>query len=128
ALLAACDSEQAPQVAIDADRIRAHMEFLADDLLEGRDTGERGHEIAAAYFATQCKLMGLKPAGDEGSYYQQVPFRSSRLVDAAATLTLEGKAEALAAPTDMVVSASHAATEESGSGAIVFAGWGVSAP
>src|SRR5690606_17553853 len=74
--------EQATEVAIDAGRIRAHMEFLADDLLEGRNTGERGYDIAAAYFATQCKLMGLEPAGAEGTYFQQVPFRSSRLVEA----------------------------------------------
>lgn len=127
-LLAACGAEKAETVAIDAKRIRAHMEFLADDLLEGRNTGERGHEIAAAYFATQCKLMGLEPAGEEGSYFQQVPFRSSRLVEATGTLTLQGEARALVAPNDIRVDASHAAAEESGSGAIVFAGWGISAP
>src|SRR5690606_32264089 len=127
-LLAACGAEKAETVAIDAKRIRAHMEFLADDLLEGRNTGERGHEIAAAYFATQCKLMGLEPAGEEGSYFQQVPFRSSRLVEATGTLTLQGGARALVAPNDIRVDASHAAVEESGSGTIVFAGWGISAP
>ena len=43
--------------SIDAERIRAHVKFLADDLLEGRGTGTRGGDIAANYLATQfaCK-------------------------------------------------------------------------
>ena len=54
---------------------RAHMAFLADDLLEGRGTGARGHEIAARYVAAQFEALGLRPAGQNGSYYQQVPLR-----------------------------------------------------
>ncbi|HKE30961.1 MAG TPA: hypothetical protein VKD65_04490, partial [Candidatus Angelobacter sp.] len=54
---------------------RAHMAFLADDLLEGRGTGTRGYEIAARYVAAQFESMGLKPAGRDGTYYQQVPLR-----------------------------------------------------
>src|SRR5215510_12994148 len=55
--------------------IRAHLAFLADDLLEGRGTGQRGHEIAARYVGAQFEAMGLKPAGQNGTYYQRVPFR-----------------------------------------------------
>src|ERR1700690_4493586 len=51
--------------AIDAQRIRAHVRFLADDLLEGRGTGTRGGDIAARYIATQFALDGLQPAGDD---------------------------------------------------------------
>jgi hypothetical protein len=43
---------------------------LADDLLEGRGPGTRGGELAANHIATQFALLGLKPAGDEGSYLQ----------------------------------------------------------
>src|SRR5579885_83099 len=59
---------------IDPDRIRAHVRFLADDLLEGRGTGQRGGELAAQYIATQFALYGLKPAGENGSYMQKVPM------------------------------------------------------
>src|SRR5258708_33299173 len=52
--------------SIDAERIRAHVRFLADDLLEGRGTGARGGDIAAQYIATQFALDGLKPAGGDG--------------------------------------------------------------
>ncbi len=59
---------------IDPERIRAHVRFLADDLLEGRGTGQRGGDIAAEYIATQFALDGLKPAGDNGTYMQKIPM------------------------------------------------------
>jgi len=59
---------------VDPERIRAHVRFLSDDLLEGRGTGQRGGDIAAQYIATQFALYGLKPAGDNGTYVQKVPM------------------------------------------------------
>ena len=59
---------------ISPERIRAHVRFLSDDLLEGRGTGQRGGDIAAEYIATQFALYGLKPAGDGGTYLQKVPM------------------------------------------------------
>src|SRR3954467_7601791 len=61
-----------------ADAIKAHMTFLADDLLEGREAGTRGYDIAANYVASQYALMHVKPAGDNGSYLQQVPLTAFR--------------------------------------------------
>src|SRR5271166_5035534 len=66
-------SEQA-MAAVDPEKIRAQVKFLASDLLEGRGTGARGGDIAAEYIATQFALYGLKPAGDNGSYMQKVPM------------------------------------------------------
>jgi Zn-dependent M28 family amino/carboxypeptidase len=59
---------------ISGDRIRAHVKFLSSDLLEGRGPGARGGDLAAAYIATQFALFGLKPAGDQGTYFQHVPL------------------------------------------------------
>src|SRR2546428_10311258 len=59
---------------IDKEKIRAHVKFLASDLLEGRGTGQRGGDIAAEYIATQFALDGLKPAGDNGTYMQKIPM------------------------------------------------------
>lgn len=53
--------------------MEAHVTFLSDDLLEGRDTGTPGYDIAARYVATQYRALGLQPAVD-GGWYQQVPF------------------------------------------------------
>lgn len=59
---------------IDPERIRAHVRFLSHDLLEGRGTGQRGGDIAAEYIGTEFALYGLKPAGDNGTYFQKVPM------------------------------------------------------
>ena len=65
-----------------AERFKAHVAFLADDLLEGREAGTRGHEIAATYVATQLALLGAKPGGDNGTYFKRVDLLESRLTPA----------------------------------------------
>jgi len=57
------------------DRLRAHIEFLADDLMLGRQPGSDGYNIAANYVASQFRQMGLLPAGNEDGFFQQVPLR-----------------------------------------------------
>src|SRR5437762_7162320 len=59
---------------IESEHIRAHVRFLAHDLLEGRGTGQRGGDIAAEYIATQFWLDGVKAAGDNGTFFQKVPM------------------------------------------------------
>jgi hypothetical protein len=68
--------------------LRAHMRFLADDLLEGRGTGTRGHEIAAKYVATEFEAAGLEPAGVNGSYVQPVPLREIQVEPQACEFTI----------------------------------------
>src|SRR5215813_13042952 len=63
---------------IHPEAISAHISFLADDLLEGRGTGERGHRVAAAYVASQLAGLGLEPAGTDGSWFQQLTLRGGR--------------------------------------------------
>ena len=54
--------------------MRAHLDFLADDALEGRGTATRGGLLASKYIASEFERMGLEPAGDSGGYFQRVPF------------------------------------------------------
>jgi Zn-dependent M28 family amino/carboxypeptidase len=68
------------EASVDPEKIRAHVRFLADDLLEGRGPGTRGGEIAAQYIATQFALHGLKPGGDNGTYLQQVNFVGTKVI------------------------------------------------
>ena len=56
------------------DHIRANVRFLSHDLLEGRGTGQRGGDLAAEYIGTQFWLYDLKPAGDNGTFFQKVPL------------------------------------------------------
>ena len=74
--LAGKDAADETSAAIRPEALRADMRFLADDLLEGRGTGTRGHEIAAKFMASEFEAMGLEPAGDGESYFQSVPLRA----------------------------------------------------
>src|SRR5690348_1289285 len=57
-----------------ADAIAAHDKFLASDLLEGRGPGTRGDAIAEEYIASEFQSYGLKPGGENGTYFQNVPL------------------------------------------------------
>lgn len=59
---------------IDPERIRADLRFLADDLLEGRGTGQRGGRLAALYLETRFRQLGLAPGASETAYLQDVPL------------------------------------------------------
>src|SRR5579883_57099 len=59
---------------ISGERIRAHVKFLASDLLEGRGVGTRGEQLATQYIASQFAVIGAKPAGEQGTYFQRVPM------------------------------------------------------
>ena len=54
--------------------LQGHIEFLAADSLQGRDTGTVGYQVAADYVAAEFLKLGLSPGGDNGSYFQQVPL------------------------------------------------------
>ncbi|WP_265569350.1 M20/M25/M40 family metallo-hydrolase [Sphingomicrobium nitratireducens] len=117
-----------PDVA-SIDRVRADVEFLANDLLEGREAGTRGHEIAALYVASRFKALGLEPAGDEGTYFQQVTLRAATLVpeQSSVVLTRGGKARTL--PANLLrPRPSLSATDVTMEGELVFAGYGLDAP
>lgn len=90
ALLSSPALAASPSSSITPDAVKAHVSFLADDLLEGRDTGSRGHEIAARYVATEFAGMGLKPAVKD-DWYQRVPMVEVK-PNADAQFVLGGKA------------------------------------
>jgi Zn-dependent M28 family amino/carboxypeptidase len=116
---------------IDAERIRAHVRFLADDLLEGRGTGARGGDIAARYIATQFALDGLKPAGDDGGYLQKVEFTGVYTLPAT-TVALRpdngGAALDLKLGDDYVVNNQTHTADADIDAPIVFVGYGIEAP
>lgn len=61
---------------ITPERLAAHLYFIADDLLEGRNTPSRGLDIACKYVEAQLKLWGVKPMGDNGTYFQKLPMQA----------------------------------------------------
>ena len=124
-------SVKAAEASIDAEKIRAHVKFLADDLLEGRAPGLRGGDLAATYIATQFALYGLKPAGDNGTYLQQVKFFGmtvKRNVSSISLVPAQGAPIPMSFGPDYVVNnPRHEAVAEIDA-PIVFVGYGITAP
>ena len=76
---------------VETRQYRAHAEFLASDLLEGRESGTRGYDIAANYVANQFRAMGIAPGDLDGDYMQDIPFAAFSLnEDAENYLLLDG--------------------------------------
>lgn len=125
----AVQAQVAPEIpAISPLAVKAHVDFLASDELEGRNAGTRGHEVAARYVATRFEAMGLKPGGDNGSWYQMVPLADFALDPAKpASLSVGGAkfengVDVLIAPSPRNGNATQTVT----AGA-VFAGYGLDA-
>jgi Zn-dependent M28 family amino/carboxypeptidase len=118
-----------PDVARSAEHMKAHMAFLASDLLEGRDSGSRGFDIAAEYVASQFRQLGLTPAGDNGTYFQKAPLWASRPTDKG-SVVLKGRAGdvALVFGEDYFPGRSPVAGETRVAAPMVFVGYGVTAP
>jgi Zn-dependent M28 family amino/carboxypeptidase len=122
--------------SIDAEKIRAHVKFLADDLLEGRGPGKRGAEVAAKYIATQFAIEGLKPAGDNGTYFQKVPLYAVHTVEDQTTFSLDPASGAAADfktvdlkyGDDIVAKDTTGGTSADIDAPIVFVGYGIDAP
>lgn len=106
------------------------MAFLADDLLEGRETGTRGYDIAAHYVATQFMQLGLKPAGDAGSYLQTVPLLGGTVVPNAAVFDIlrPGGTRSLISLREFLMGPHLYADQAEVSAPLVFVGHGVTAP
>lgn len=105
---------------------RGHVAFLADDLLEGRGLGSRGHEIAANYIAQHFARLGLQPAGTAG-YLQRIQFAESRFASEreSAVLDLGTTKLTLENGVGLVVSPGNSAGAEEVSGEMVFVGYGL---
>ena len=122
---------RAAAASIDPEKMRAHVRFLSLDLLEGRGPGTRGDKLAAQYIATQFALDGLQPAGDKGSWFQQVPLL--------AVHTIEDKTHfafvpAGGQPVNLTYGSQIVSKDETGQptaeidAPIVFVGYGIHAP
>jgi Zn-dependent M28 family amino/carboxypeptidase len=122
---------QEAATSIDPEKIRAHVRFLASDLLEGRGPGTRGGQLAAEYMATQFALAGLKPAGDNGTFFQSVPFMAVHTVADKTSFTF---VPANGAPIPLKYDQDYVVKDQTGSptvdldAPIVFAGYGIDAP
>lgn len=137
--VAACDADlpppaplepSAPPTAIAPAAVEAHLRFLASDLLEGREAGTRGFDLAAEYVAAQFRELGLEPAGDPLSYFQSIDFRAHWLERSGARMTLraDARAQSLTLGDDFTIAASPLNTASQVAAPAVFVGYGIEAP
>jgi len=134
---AAGTSDEAVMAVMDEIRpeaMRAHIRFLADDMLEGRGTGTQGYRLAANYVAAHFEALGLEPAGVDGTYFQPVPLRKVDLEPGRSSMSVSrnGQVHSLTYEEDYLLDAWMANNfqdaETSVTAPVVFVGYGVTAP
>ena len=133
AVLSLCVAAADTTAIFNGDTWWNHVKFLADDKLEGRDTGSRGEREAQKYAVEQLKKAGAEPAGVKG-FYQPVKFVSRQIVEKDSSLTLirqgqgdDAKREPLVLGEDAIISTRLMPAPEV-SAPLVFVGYGLSIP
>jgi Peptidase family M28 len=76
---------------ITAAQLKDYLYFVASDEMEGRDTPSRGLNIVAKFIALNLSRWGLKPAGDDGTFFQKITLRRSRLDPANTHAEINGR-------------------------------------
>jgi len=110
--------------AVSPHAISAHIRFLASDVLEGRETGTRGYDTAAAYVAAQFEAAGLEPI--DGSWMQPLKLRGAAIDESSSSISIDG--QALISRKDYILRPDFARAMLDVSAPVVLAGFGVTAP
>ncbi|CAN5629482.1 M28 family metallopeptidase [soil metagenome] len=122
-------AETPPLSPISAERIKENVRVLSSDEFLGRGPGEPGEEKTIAYLAQQLEKAGLEPAGDNGSWYQDVPLvRLDRQPGATLELKAAGNTLPLVLGRDATLSLRNSERTEVAEAPLMFAGYGIVAP
>jgi aminopeptidase YwaD len=124
ALLPAPDPALDPADDLSPVRYAEHVGFLASTDMQGRGNGSAELEEAAEYLASQFRLWGLEPAGENGSYFQGFEATTDTVLGEASSMTLgSADLEPMVDFAPLKFSATGTA-----SGELVFVGYGITAP
>lgn len=123
-------AKDSASIRMDAAAVKAHMAFLADDRLEGREAGTRGDALAQLYIRAQFEAAGLEPAGDRGSYLQAFRVRSTRLATDSVDFRIAGPGgeRRFANGVDIALFGDPIEADQRVEAPVVFAGYGIVAP
>jgi len=123
-------SAEPAKIKVDGNLIKGYITYLASDASQGRRTLTPGYEKAAEWAAARFKEWGLKPAGENGTYFQKVPITGARSALAWTTgvpsLVLNGRTFYLREGSFTLDAASAAGVKVDAP--VVFVGYGISAP
>ncbi len=116
--------------AITPERIRAHIRFLASDLLEGRGPATRGDRLAEAYVQAQMEAMHMQPGAPGGGWIQKVPLVGMRAAFSGPAVFRSERGEAKGEPGGNLVAFSGVQKPEAKieDAEVVFVGYGIVAP
>jgi hypothetical protein len=122
--------QKAAAQEITVERIRAHIRFLASDLLEGRGPATRGDQLAEAYLQSEMEAMGIKPGAPGGGWIQKVPLVGIKPTFGGPARFHSALGTATGIPGDNFVAASGVQKPEAKveDAEIVFVGYGIVAP
>jgi len=136
-VLVACGKQPAPAETplasaldtITEDGLSAHLAYLADDSLEGREAGQPGYDMAATYVTEQYAEMGLEAGGSDG-WYQQVPMASYLLDPESPTMIVhrDGVDTELQYKEQFSMGGDKVRSENFVRAEVVYVGFGVHAP
>ncbi|WP_439881864.1 M28 family peptidase [Pontibacter sp. MBLB2868] len=115
---------------VEPEAIKGHIQYLADDRLLGRKPGTEGYQTAVNYVVDQYKKMGVKPAGENGTYLQKVNIRKAFTNEDAIILTQDsaGNQTILKNGLDFTIYPNPQEKQTTVEAPLVFAGYGISAP
>jgi Zn-dependent M28 family amino/carboxypeptidase len=122
-------AKTAPKLLFDGKSWWDHVKVLADDSMEGRETGSLGLRKAAAYVVEQLKRAGLEPAGTDG-FYQNIKFVQRQIDENSsyAFLSLNGQANPVTLGDDAYFSTRVEGSDDEINAPMVFAGNGLQVP
>ncbi len=111
--------------------IKAHIAYLADDRLLGRQAGTPGYQLAVDYVTQQLQALGVQPAGEGGTYVQKVRLRKAFLAPGATFTARDAQGDALplqAGPDYVIYPNPELPSAAVADAPLAFAGFGISAP
>jgi hypothetical protein len=113
---------------VDTAQFKADIAYLADDKLKGRAPGTEGYQMAVDYVVSRLKSMGVKPAGENNTWLQEVKFRKAFVKSAELSLTGQGSNPGLKAGVDYVIMPNPETPDVTLNAQLAFAGYGTSEP
>jgi len=128
-VIASVSGQQSLTLHFDGNSWWSHVKFLADDSLQGRETGSEGLRKAQAYAVGQFEKAGLEPAGSKG-FYQSIRFRQYRVDESKSSLDLAYGSETkhLSFVNDAYFSPRLTHISAAVSAPLVFVGYGLRIP
>jgi Zn-dependent M28 family amino/carboxypeptidase len=128
-VFAALAQQNSPASHFDGNSWWAHVKFLADDSLEGRNTGSEGLRKAQAYAVEQLQKAGLEPAGTKG-FYQPIRFTQFQVDESKSSLALvsNGQSKPLSFADDAYINSRATRASVNLTAPLVFVGYGLKVP